>query len=746
MFHFLSEAELENRRCLMTLFFLPSDLEQMDDNQPPFTAALKRMTMLPQVYRVDSSSKPPADLWNEMVNQPVIVLMTNDEIPDWLPTLTDVKPVGVVAQSPETAKALSGFPGVRVGLLRGFDDLRETYRVIGELGKLACETFHRSAIGELCGRLSQTDLFTKRPRLRFMPPFPLPQPNNGRSAAYLLNRLSNNFDEPALARDSPSNSIAFLPQFLGWSVKACALLTAVEMGREAPANLKISRAELENYHSTLTSDSISGDDKFKLLLEIGQRISGFAWPTPPLIALPVPRLDLAKGKVPESVQLDPGHKQRIRSGLEAASDFIAGRERTAFGTKRDREDYRNARETLLNEQRIIACQAAWLASAGGAIPFQLGVLPGQLYNVLHDFGCALAANSKKIPELFRTLEARLSAVLPDGLLEQLNQGTSPVIFLSDLPFEWALVENWPICLSRPVCRIPTSLNSWDVLSASSHRSIHIDVRKPERVLVFDLIEEDDPIRQDSDAFAQAANSLKQHYQYATPKSPREFRTALERYTPDIVVVDAHGAYDRLKDEVLINLRGTSAPIADLLPEGLAPPVWIFSACSTSTTGAMRGCCVRQLLAHGAVSVIATLGRVDAFIASMFVGRLLTNVFNPLHPGMFRTLQDVFFMTQFTTALLYDPMLPLIRRSGSDPAIRQAIGPIFREFFAWADRGHDDLNKYRNEAAWLLGSLLAQSGLTDKHQNLVRAGLVRPETLLFTSFGLPGCILVGDSED
>jgi hypothetical protein len=131
---------------------------------------------------------------------------------------------------------------------------------------------------------------------------------------------------------------------------------------------------------------------------------------------------------------------------------------------------------------------------------------------------------------------------------------------------------------------------------------------------------------------------------------------------------------------------------------------------------------------------------------MFVGRLLTNVFNPLHPGMFGTLQDVFFMTQFTTALLYDPMLPLIRRSRSDPAIRQAIGPIFREFFAWADRGHDDLNKYRHEAAWLLGSLLAQSGLTDKHQNLVRAGFVRPETLLFTSFGLPGRVLVGDSED
>jgi hypothetical protein len=274
VFHFLSEAELENRRCLITLFLLPSELEQMEGNQPPFTAALKRLTMLPQVYRVDASSKPPADLWNEMVNQPVVVLMTDDEIPDWLSALTDIKPVGVMARSPETAKALSGIPGVHAGLLRGFDDLRETYRVIGELGKLACEALHRSAIGELCSRLSLPDPFTERPRLRFMPPFPLPQPNNGRSAAYLLNRLSNNVDEPALARDSPRNSIAFLPQFLGWSLKACALLTAVEMGREAPSNLKISRAELENYHSTLTADSVGGDDKFKLLLEIGQRISG----------------------------------------------------------------------------------------------------------------------------------------------------------------------------------------------------------------------------------------------------------------------------------------------------------------------------------------------------------------------------------------------------------------------------------------------------------------------------------------
>lgn len=77
---------------------------------------------------------------------------------------------------------------------------------------------------------------------------------------------------------------------------------------------------------------------------------------------------------------------------------------------------------------------------------------------------------------------------------------------------------------------------------------------------------------------------------------------------------------------------------------------------------MRGCFVRKLLSLGAISVVATLAPVNAFAASMFVGKLLTDIYSPVPRGRDRDFHDVFFDTQVSTAVLYDPMLPLMRKA------------------------------------------------------------------------------------
>jgi hypothetical protein len=435
--------------------------------------------------------------------------------------------------------------------------------------------------------------------------------------------------------------------------------------------------------------------------------------------------------------------KRARSGQRAVADFLEGKDRTVFGTKKEEAEYSNARWTLNTEQRLIACESAWLAGLCGAVPIQLPPLSGQLYSMLRDLNDSLEANSRKAPQLFRGVELALAELLPKGMLDLLAQGDSPVIFFSDLPFEWTLVEDWPVCLTRRVSRIPIAFSHWDVLSAALEYPSEIDVSKPEKVLVIDLIETDDVVRSYTTAFIAASEANALRYTYCSPKNAEELIDFVVRTAPDIVVLDSHGRYDRPKDQLAIRVGGTWVPLQDLLSgvRSRVPPVWALSACHTSVTGAIQGCFVRQLLARGAVCVVATLNRVDAFTASMFVGRLLTDIYSPVFPGSFGTLTDVFFVTQYTTALLYDPLLPLFREAEANPALKAPLGAVLSEFLRWAHGRPLDVRKHRHEVAWFVGESLARHGLTPLYAGALQAGHVRPETLLFTAFGAPGRVML-----
>ena len=125
---------------------------------------------------------------------------------------------------------------------------------------------------------------------------------------------------------------------------------------------------------------------------------------------------------------------------------------------------------------------------------------------------------------------------------------------------------------------------------------------------------------------------------------------------------------------------------------------------------MRGCFVRALLGRGALCVVASLSRVDAFTASMFVGRLLTDIFSPSTPNLFYNFYEVFFSTQNTTSLLYDPLLPFFRLAEREPQVRKKLGLVLSDFFAWTHGRELDIRTYRHEIAWFVGEAILRQGL------------------------------------
>jgi hypothetical protein len=736
IFHLLRESEITLLRCFMTLLFLPSSSSRIVTKQQPFLEAIDRLLRLPSFRKANSQQVPVPKLWDNMISLPLVVLMIGETLPIWFESLILLKNIAVLSQSDKVIASAAGSGRAFAGLLRGMEDIREFYRVIGQLAAAQATSVNDPDTQSSLMSLTDKNLFQSRPRLSFIPNMPLPPPSIGRPAAYLLNRLSNNVDEPHLAPEGSGNGGIF-PQLLKALTLACTSLALIETNKELPPDYAVARPELSKIHSKLISESTEDKAKLDTLTNLGYRLvedrKGMG---PSFFTIPVPRLDLIHGNVPEGIQLEADFKESIRSNLQAVDDFTSGTKKGKFKNKGDEQRYEQAQRTLISEQRLVACQTAYLAGSSGTTPIQLPPIPGRLYNAFNDLRRALDTNSRKIPSLFRGIEILLSKVLPKDLIELFNEGESSVTLFSDLPFEWALIDEWPLCLTRPVARIPIAMSNWDMLSAALQHPATIDVKKPERVLVLDLIPSSDSVRGDSDAFITSSKKLGQNYTYVSPSDAEDLKNAISIAASDIIVLDAHGRYNVRKDELSILVGGNPVPLDDLLPDNLVPPVWILSACDTSVTGAIRGCFVRKLLARGAVCVIATLSRVDAFTASMFIGRLLTDIYNPVNPGSYSSLDEVFFITQYTTALLYDPLLPLIRRSERDAALKEPLANVFGGFIGWASQQQVDIKTYKHEIAWVLGKLLAENGLTSLHESMRKSGHIRPETLLFSAFGVP----------
>jgi hypothetical protein len=725
----------------MTLLMLPADASDLDDQRPMFSAALHRLTASPLILRIPGAKQPEKLQWSYLLDAPLIVLLVVSQIPAWGYELAKFKHIGLLTPYDEIVNIARKEPSFHVGLLKGFADLKESYRVIGELiqihvndDRLLPET------KSLFSRLSSVDLFVNRPRLGFIPPIPLPDPEKGRPSAYLINRLSNNVDAPSLGPGSPTDDVEktllALPRILDYCIAACSVFAGIENRLPFPTDLPFSPSDIEEHYSTLLG-SAPEDKKMELWMKIGAKLTGDKALRFPLISVPTARVDLLKKTLPPTLIEEPGHREFMSIKMQVVSDCITKRSEREYEDKVKKEAYRDAKETLVLGHRLIAAQASYLSISATAIPMQTPDVGGRLFIAGNELDRAFRMRTRKVTKLFQEFEIKLADSLPKGLLAHLVLGDSPVIFYSDLPYEWTLLDNFPICLTRPVSRIPVAATrSWLSLTHMTKQRTSISVSHPNRVLVLDLISKHDPVRNFSELFRRVSDDIGQGYIYRRPSNPEELAKIISNVTPEIVVLDTHGDYQRMFDRLLLYLGDRPTNLGDFVPDERIPPVWILSACDMAVVGAVKGSMVNQLLERGAICVVATLGKIDAYVTTMFVGRLLTDIYSP-HPQMnFRTFSDVFFVSQLTTALLYDPLFPLLRKAQPHTKMSEGLYRVIFDYIRGVSSGVINPRDFRYKAAEILGQCLQAHGLLEKQLATVRSGEVMPETLLFTAFGIP----------
>src|SRR3990167_1120634 len=199
IFHLLNKSDVFQLRCLMTLLSLPYDLSELNPNYPSFACALGRLLHAPTFVRAPSDIKWSGADWQHLKNSSAVIVLINGPIPSWVRELAACRPVGILTPEEIVASESQLITGVHTALLKGFEDLVESYRVLSQIVTVeAANAALQEEERAFLENLSRVDLFRSRPRLSFIPPIPLPQDLRWRPAAYLLNRLSNNVDNPSL--------------------------------------------------------------------------------------------------------------------------------------------------------------------------------------------------------------------------------------------------------------------------------------------------------------------------------------------------------------------------------------------------------------------------------------------------------------------------------------------------------------------------------------------------------------------
>jgi len=298
LYHLLDEGLVYHLRNLMTLLLLPSDTFCLDQERPIFSLALHRILFPPAILRLPVGSKPEKNNLAFLQSAPFLLVLINSKIPEWVIELGNAKPIGLLTPSEEILDNAKKAGCFQTGLLKGFKDLVESYRVIHEIIKIrASDTATPPRERIYLEKLAAQEIFKSRPRLPFIHAIPLPQPHHGRAAAYLLNRLSNNVEEPSLLAGSTREDeemILLIPQILDYSYAACSLLALYENGDYQNSDFSTTIPDLGKKYELFLSD-LPNENKFEEWWKLGEKIISKTGPKLAIIvSTPSARNDLIK--------------------------------------------------------------------------------------------------------------------------------------------------------------------------------------------------------------------------------------------------------------------------------------------------------------------------------------------------------------------------------------------------------------------------------------------------------------------
>lgn len=359
--------------------------------------------------------------------------------------------------------------------------------------------------------------------------------------------------------------------------------------------------------------------------QIKDRLAFRLMPPRPDLFLVAPSMYVGVAKRFERVIADPSIKKALR-GLDRQRDFT-------IALSLDDESAMDKVAPLLalrGAEMKLTTAAIGLRAAGTlAATIRLPPAVNRTGGVVGQLGRFLRKHEDppkiKTARVFKLVQQALEDAIPAEHRAMIGKSRSSIKIIGDAPLEWLSIEGVPLGIRHDVSRINSTPGNVFIEQIRPTNDLFIQPDQFRDYLVLSMFEQGDAVAPylrvgTHHAIDGKGNHIKGTY--AEPKSPEEFRAAINRFKGPMVIVDAHAEHENADGPGGLIIGGKSFDVWSLMGKVKMPPVVVLSACDTHPFDRSHATVANGFLACGAIAVVATVLPIRAPQAARFIMRLI----------------------------------------------------------------------------------------------------------------------------
>lgn len=205
--------------------------------------------------------------------------------------------------------------------------------------------------------------------------------------------------------------------------------------------------------------------------------------------------------------------------------------------------------------------------------------------------------------------SNLGNVMAESLLSErmksyLCERNRQIVLISDLPLEWARINDVPLGFSHEVCRIPETSHATIMAQFMSNSFLSFEIKE-------DIIEKTLVISGSNEkSFDKWQKIGKDIYadnkcQFANCETVDEVFKAIKKYKPLFVIFDCHGGVDEDKGETYLVIGNEKLTSEKIVSNNISVPLVFLSACGTAPSYGLYNSVANAFFQTGTFSVTAT---------------------------------------------------------------------------------------------------------------------------------------------
>lgn len=248
----------------------------------------------------------------------------------------------------------------------------------------------------------------------------------------------------------------------------------------------------------------------------------------------------------------------------------------------------------------------------------------------------LATSPSKNKNIRRVME-KIGKKMTDEMLspkavEMLQEYSSQIVAMTDLPIEWMMIDGIPLGFTHEVCRLPetpvTGLLAQYMEAKFTPYVIPEDILQ-KTLVVFgnedpDFVMAQSPVRE-------LAKTL--GFQIKTCLDKSSFFKTLMETRPELLIIDTHGGVDETTHDSFIMMGDDIVTGDDVVNSGIGPQLVFLSACNTFTTYNTINTIANAFFQIGANAVTTSYMPLHVLPATVLYIRLLRNLNEAAHKNI-----------------------------------------------------------------------------------------------------------------